>query len=731
MRGFGTFAAGLLLGLLLGALGAHLTSGDAPAPPPATARKTPRAEATAGVAPETVPASVENESAPRRQRVDRLRADMPPATGDGVITGRVVTEDGIPVADAEITAYPESRGLSRGSPDDTIEDHVARFRTQLEWRAAAKRTARSGTDGTFVVDELGTAAYQISARHDRFRMRTARDGRGPHRAGAEVTLYANAIVPVTVEIDTNGVALPERVSISFRGRPRGGGTQERWTPDDPVCRVPPGDYTVSVRVDRDEPLKSDEVDVTVPASGDVPVVRLRLDVLTRLSGTVDVPEGTPWKYLWVHLASLAPGAEASPEVLVGAAHRKGARPPEWTFDVEELEPGRYAIGASADGREFRDVEVIEVVAGENTVRVVHARDEPAAALRFRCFGPDGNAVEFTSLSLIHRGNNGSGSQGARSTELGDGMHAIHLPRDLRERPGTLSLEVSTERYGTQAVEIDPSDTRVREVRFAEAGRLRVRLLPGPGTWPSGGVSIALLPRGWSHADLFQRRRDAGAVDVGGTWEAPAMKPGEYEVVVTTGRHSTARLLARQAVSLTTGDQELTVPAPHLIDLRVTLPPDLSTKNVTVNPARAPGMYYANYRVSTDADRVAAVEGLGAGHYLVSVRAGDATQHMLIELPGDRDVTFTPQTISGMRIVELVNGGALDRAGLRLGDIIERVGERDITAPNTLELATRAAREAGRVDWTVRRGASRVTIEIDPERIGAFNGCGGSWIPVAD
>ncbi|SFY50510.1 S1C family serine protease [Streptomyces sp. F-1] len=67
--------------------------------------------------------------------------------------------------------------------------------------------------------------------------------------------------------------------------------------------------------------------------------------------------------------------------------------------------------------------------------------------------------------------------------------------------------------------------------------------------------------------------------------------------------------------------------------------------------------------------------------------------------------------AGVAIVTVQSGGPADRAGLRVGDIITRVGDRSVTTITSLQEALAAGRPGGRTPVTYLRDGTRRTAQV--------------------
>ena len=67
--------------------------------------------------------------------------------------------------------------------------------------------------------------------------------------------------------------------------------------------------------------------------------------------------------------------------------------------------------------------------------------------------------------------------------------------------------------------------------------------------------------------------------------------------------------------------------------------------------------------------------------------------------------------SGAEIVKVESGGAADKGGLKVGDVITAVDDRPVTSSTELTAAVRSHAPGDKVTLTVRRGNDTQTIDV--------------------
>lgn len=129
-------------------------------------------------------------------------------------------------------------------------------------------------------------------------------------------------------------------------------------------------------------------------------------------------------------------------------------------------------------------------------------------------------------------------------------------------------------------------------------------------------------------------------------------------------------------------------------------PTLAAVNPSMGDSSAPGIGFAipSATVTRIADQI-----IKHGKVVDSGRAalGIAGRTVL-------DENFQP---AGVGVVEVTKGGAADKAGIRPGDVITRVGNDDITTLQSLSEALVEHAPGDTVDVTVQRGAGEKTVKV--------------------
>ena len=454
-----TLAAGLL-GVLLGALGTWLLlprevaspSGGA-IPPPTDAARGPRMpepvpETThlGGRTPPGARTQAPDATAALAAAVEALELAIP--EGRGRITGRVTTKDGAPLAGAVVRGWTpwdaHSPRRSDGAPP--LLSVVEGFRAAAlyaKWTAGTQREARSGADGSYVLPDLVDAEYYLSAWAKGYELRQS--GRGRASDGGVVDFVASPVLTVPISVRAPDGSSPARATVNWSLPKGGGGGGAEWTSSDPEIAIEPGTWSVTASVG--EELRSKPVPVTV-GSTPGPVV-LRLEARNAIQGTVRLDAADKD---WAHAFVTARRRDAVANERAGAG---SARPPDWSFRIEDLEPGDYDVSVALTEHAPLATERVQVAGGTAKVTLSVPRLGPAQVLEARVHGPDGTLLgeEDVSFGLLERSGGNANGVGTRAVRRADGTFLIPLssPRAVNQGNERDRASRSGSRGGGEAV----------------------------------------------------------------------------------------------------------------------------------------------------------------------------------------------------------------------------------------------------------------------------------------
>ncbi|WUS96643.1 trypsin-like peptidase domain-containing protein [Streptomyces sp. NBC_00708] len=137
-----------------------------------------------------------------------------------------------------------------------------------------------------------------------------------------------------------------------------------------------------------------------------------------------------------------------------------------------------------------------------------------------------------------------------------------------------------------------------------------------------------------------------------------------------------------------------------LDSQVIGIPTLAASDPQMGDSAAPGIGFA---IPASMVRTVADQIIKDGKVTDSGRAA-------LDITG-RTVVNDDYRPAGVAIVSVQNGGAADKAGLRAGDIITKVGDAKVTTITSLSEALAGRKPGGKVKVTYTRGSSQKTAEV--------------------
>ena len=638
--------AGFGLGVIVAGAGPtekvvkHIASGDRSA----GAVAAPAPEASSSPSPSPAPASA-SAPAPGAAAAARALLDAlpPPAfpEGTGVVTGRVVREDGTPLPGVLASLSPERPpgivpARTMWDPEPNLEATVVESALQSRWYREARKTALSDPDGRFRFDGVADVGHGLQLRLRGWRIQP-KDWKLARRVrpGADIEFTAFPQVEWTVEVVRADGSVPEEAQIQFVAGNQNMGMG--WSPG-AVIQVKPGTWQVSATVGERQELKSEAETVVLEQGKEPPALRFVVRGSPGIRGKVILEGYTSTRGVEVAVARIPPDGKADPVLLSGAT---ALRETAWTnrdgeFLFGELAPGRYLLGASM-GRRSSPVVAEEVeVAGDLVTRDLRITRLDAADFAVVLVqGPGGAPVEVTGITTGYRSGTSSSSGGGSWLRRDDGAYLIEhqdtsgigggggaaAPEDA-----VWWVEVQTAAHGTRREEYRRGPHTRLMVAFEEPAFLDVTVTGFKGS-PLEGVLQANLVHA-SDSNRYAGNRGRGPkLDAEGRMTLPGLPRGEYVLVLTPAGHRWGMAaLARIPVTVRAGRNPLAVPVPVLYRVAVSGVDGSARLSKKGEP-------YWTMSATADAEGRVAFDGLPEGAY--QVQCGQKSAEF--DLPGTAEV----------------------------------------------------------------------------------------------
>jgi hypothetical protein len=523
-----------------------------------------------------------------------IRRALDPAvrpTGTGVISGRVVTVDGVGVPDALIVVAavpldppgtrPVGVGETEGEPVDPGDpDALRRWVDAQRTEAALRWTATTGADGGFeIAGLLDNRVFRVSAQRRGMRITNGRATVAYVTPGASLLFLAEPVVEVPIRVvraDGQPVGAAE-IRISGESRRR------VWRPDSPPLILAPGRYDLRA-VDlphRDGDSGTQTILVEAGTDGSTAPVILTLIVRPGLRGTVRPAEPTIRREpadMWIKAVKLAPGATPDPAALTGRdAESAFIDDVTGVYHLADLAPGRYLVGVLRPlGPRWRPVVLGEVTIGREPVErhwtLPPPPDDAVVVVDVR--GPGGTRLADVTFEAVagRRGRGGvAGAGGVQVERLADGRFRVFHPLTERDDEGRRLLHVRAPGLGTVELAV-ADDQREATVRFAPAGELTVTIPGFASRADTEFLRLAVVPGTEEPASVPYgiRPRDDGSVVF------RPLAPGPHVVMLITTAHAPWRLPpAVQRVDVVAGRQTASLSVPPMGPLTVTVPGEIA------------------------------------------------------------------------------------------------------------------------------------------------------------
>jgi hypothetical protein len=652
-------------------------------------------------------------------------ADLAPGpgpVGDGIIFGKVTTEDGRPLAGVTVRAQPNVPHFPDrlGGPPPPGDPRMPQIRAEVRHMLLARagiREALSDQDGRFLITGIADMSYWIEGFKPGYLIR--REERGNVHAGQDIPLIAHPMVRLEARV-LGPDGQPARYALLEIKRGAGGSGHRAWTPEHPAVEFAPGPLWIrAVTNDGFRFASESEERLLVVGVRAKPVV-LRLRERTGICGTLRFPPIDVSGDVNARIVALRVRDDVPPDPsrllreyhVEGRLHTYSPRGGTGDFIMADLPPATYLVGALRQYREVLDSTVVTVSEGMAEVELAVPTPGVGEAITLRVLGPDGQPIESNvNVQARHIAADGATASGGQPDRLGRGSWRVRTPPvpPGQDAGGRFVLAIRSGEFGELVVPYDPDGTGEFEARFPEPASLTVLLPNYQGSCYEGSAQIVAAPdRPRGERSGFPEKKRPGPR--GETTFGPLV-PGDWivSVLVDSGKYGTDTVL-EIPVRLASGAQEITLNPPPLYDLTVEVPEGDAVY-------RLEPMGAASFRSSPmrngDTIRFSRLE---PGAYVLRRYAGPTTAGMTLELRGDLALTFLPEVLAALRVSVVNSEGALPAAGLRDGDLLVAIAGTEIENAGQAWTLVRDRMAAGPQQLTVRRGTNQFTVSVDLEQI---------------
>lgn len=742
---FGSILMGFALGAAAGLIGGMFLFGGGPvdtasgtesAPivePDSASRQTP--PEAPGSALET---SIRNEAAatPIRERT-AIPTPAADAIGDEVIEGRVTDPDGNPVAGATLRAQKSSEwqptAARRGLAPEalrSLDEEVAQVVADYQRRTQSRQQTLSDSDGRYRFTGLAVGDYDLTAACEGFDLSTRGSTWRAIPTGSVVNWKAEPVTALPVSVRLASGQLAERAALQLKNL---NSTQNRtntelWTRADPTLRLAGGAYEITALIDAalakslgTEEQASPSQSVVIAAGQPLSPLVFELAPRVGIRGRVVVPDDQSISSLAISHLRIPDGGVADPESLTRTNSAIWAQP--WNgfrFDIYDLPPGRYLVGAFDNHRNVGHAEVA-VASGISEV-AIHLDESDDDLLTVHATSPEGAPLPGVGFRLRSRVRNSSSSSSVTARIQATGEYRVALDDRSKDAlsdadKGSVWLLAKHALYGEVPIQL-ASGQRELTVQFQSPALLNLTLTGYLGSGLESRIQVALSsladPSNSDHWDSDNTKKPGPA----GELAFDPVRPGDWRVELQLSQRAGwgNDALASQVITLARGDNHLTMAVPPVYSLTVRFAADDDSADAMLSPGSG------RYRSTEIKEHVARFEDLAAGEY--TVRAGHGrSQSMRVRVPAQSDVSFVAEPLNALRVNLQDPQGALAQAGLRDQDVVVAINGTTFEDEAGMMMAWSGAMAGKEVTLTVQRGATRVTCTLPAKTIAGGEGGG--------
>jgi len=596
---------------------------------------------------------------------DALRAiPVPPVEkGTGQIRGRVLTEQGEPLAGATVRAVRHQPSDEREFEQEQDADIVEEVRQDYLWRVwqrAYTFHASTAEDGTFAFERLPAGAYALRVEADQLEVRPVAGNAWRVRPGATVDFVAQPSIGIEIDIRYADGAPADVAELRIEGVDHPSVISTSWSRESHRrVDVRPGLWKVSAKV-KDPPAESEPVLVDTRKAAAEIVLRLRprrailgtlrfagdefvngVRVTVEPPGREDEDDESPRRRLY-------DGGEAWPD-----------RGESYVF--ADLRPGPHVLRARLEGRLLAE-RTVAVASGPVRCDLEIPRLDPSWFLRIRALDPDGQPVRDLEVTGERVKPGLTSWSGVPATRLGDGSFLVPHPAHEGDVPEPRRILVEWQGC-KRRLEYDPADRSEAEFHFAAPAHLRLRAQSSPNA-AQGRVSFALAveetERWRSILDWRQVAADEETV-------LGPVESGARTLFVQIDPESGPWIeFAMRRIDLVPGENRLTIEIPALHALHVHCP-GLGRGSVVAQRLDMPLLNPASASIGEDGR--AAFAMLPAGRYLLHLNTGREVGLVEADVPAKEEVRLEGRPADALRVVVTDPDGTLGALGLKNSDLI--------------------------------------------------------------
>ncbi|MBP9892116.1 MAG: hypothetical protein KBG84_09425 [Planctomycetes bacterium] len=674
-----------------------------------------------------------------KDAIDSIKVDAPPK-GTGKITGTVRTADGSPLPGATVTARAINERRGKRNEKPSIEEEVEETIRRRRYADATSCVGKSDADGKYTVEGLRDEAHWIFAELAGHQIQPS-DWRVAHnvRPGAVVDFTAKPVGCVTVDVLMPDGSRPERAYVSWTQRGANGGSSssgQDWTPDDREMQLEFGAWEVRAMVGEAQEHASDSVAVVIEAGKEPPSITLTVKERVGIKGKLILPAGDTGADIWVNAMFYegAPPDEAKFIKRGGGGYYRGGEGywggpngggsnGQGSYVFLDLKPGTYLLGAVRNQKLVASVSVM-IGGAMVTQDLAIPEMQSSEIVIVRVLGPDGKNAPEVNLSSGYRVGTSlyGGNAGNRKP---DGTYWVaHAPLPEGVEGGSFVITAYSAAWGSMEVAYEKKVTTEVTIKFAEPASLVVTVTGLEGNPHAGNLSVSVVKEG-EEAQPYGEDAPASRKE----WTFGPLTPGKYEVHLVARNDEDgywgALTVARESIQLLSGKNTVTLAAPRLYKLKVTLKDkkEIALYMTKDGDGTQNGMY-----VQTDEKGCAEFGPLVSGRYNIT-NYSDGTV-MVVNVPEQLDVQWEATKINAWRVDMKDIKGYAGQQGFANGDLIVSVDGTEFENMGHMWMLLQNAEDKQNIKFGVQRGAGRLEVTADYNKLFNPDQAGCNLTPTA-
>lgn len=640
--------------------------------------------------------------------------DESPESGDVVIGGRILTENGKPLAGVEVRAHPEEWGEPYPESADDLKEALRRSGSRLHKFYAGAKTALTGADGRYEITRLGDHSHKVRPRLEGYvftRVRKRYSNDESVWGSVDLDFTAMRASPTQFLVHLPNGTKPEDVFVTAQ---REGDTDvQQYYGAEFTRALPHGTWKFTARAGENGEHVCSVSGVEIPAVDDRVVLQLRPNPGIHLRLKL---KHTAGDYNGFKLYMLPNPSDREPTFDMFQYDHPGYWQNEVTYT--DLLPGTYQFV----------VTLSETVVGWKNIVVgdefVHAEFEvpppdPNDFLVVRVFTPGMESVKHVSVTA---------ELYAASSEF-DPVWGMYYPPMLEDgsywfaRPviksderltyqfkveaGDLGIHSVTLPYEeTQDVVIQMPEPAIMELVFTgfdqhqwkEQIRVRLNHIWDNGYTRSGG-QFPEVDGKWLHEIAKSERLEVGPV-----------KPGTYEVKMSCNagyrwEEVQGGDIMNWQFKIIPGRNVVECPIPALYQLTLLIDDPaniefLRMKHTQPWVTRFVGDEFVTNEVS--------IRALPPGKWTIETDIGNA----VVELEADAAIELKLNLYDCLKLAWFKPDGEIAVFGLKPGDKLIAVDGQAYDNTRVLNHQLDASLDAATTIWTVLRGREEMQVKLD-------------------